>query len=57
MNSKVVLIAGIIILILSLIMDFIGLGFKPGFGAGQIAGTIIGIALIAIGLIRKKAQK
>jgi hypothetical protein len=57
MNKKVLLIAGIIILIVSLIIDYIGLGINPGFGAGQITGAIIGIALILYALFSKKLKK
>ena len=56
MNSKILLIIGIIILLFSLLTDVIGIGYKPGFGAGQIAGTIAGIIIIVIA-VRKLSQK
>jgi hypothetical protein len=56
MNSKILLIIGIIILLFSLLTDVIGIGYKPGFGAGQIAGTVIGLIIIVIA-IKKLTRK
>jgi len=44
----VLIVVGIIILILSLILDLIGIGGTTGFGFYQIGGTIAG-AIMAIG--------
>ena len=41
---------GIVILVLSLIADLIGLGEGQGFGKSQIAGTIVGAVIYAVGL-------
>lgn len=57
MNKKTLLIVGIIILVISLITDFIGIGIKPGFGIVQISGVIIGIILIIVGITGKKSKK
>jgi len=45
----VALITGIVILGLSLLADRLGLGVA-GFGPMQIAGTIVGAIVIALGL-------
>jgi hypothetical protein len=55
----VLLIVGIIGLVISVIADFIGVGFvgaSPGFGPTQIIGIVIGAILIGVGafLIAKK---
>lgn len=47
----VLLVAGIVVLILSLLADPIGLGEAPGFGSNQIVGTIVGALLMMVGLI------
>lgn len=56
MNHKIILIAGIVILILSLFADSFGLGREPGFGLIQIGGTIIGLALIIIGIVKLRRK-
>lgn len=56
MYKTILLIAGIIILLLSLLTDVIGIGREPGFGLIQIAGTIIGLVMIIIA-IRKIKKK
>lgn len=43
----VLLVVGIIVLVLSLLLDVIGIGRAPGFGYYQIGGIIIG-AIVAI---------
>jgi hypothetical protein len=56
MYKTILLIAGIIIILLSLLADVINIGREPGFGLLQIAGTIIGLVMIifAIRKFRKK---
>jgi hypothetical protein len=55
----VLLIIGVIGLILSVIADYLSIGFvgaSPGFGTLQIVGTSVGAVLIGVGafLIAKK---
>ena len=55
----VLLIVGVIGLVISVIADFISIGFigaSPGFGPTQIVGTAIGVILIGVGafLLAKK---
>ncbi len=55
--STLLLVAGVILLILSVIADQVGIGSDPGFGSLQIGGLGLGVALAIIGLIlipRKK---
>lgn len=46
----VLLVAGIIALGLSLAADAIGIGSQTGFGWQQIAGTVAGAVVTAVGL-------
>jgi len=57
MNSKVLLLIGIIVLLLSLLADVLGIGFSPGFGAVQITGTILGIILIIVAVKKLYGKK
>ena len=55
----VLLIVGVLGLIISVIADFIGVGFvgaSPGFGTTPIIGIVISVILIGVGsfLIAKK---
>jgi hypothetical protein len=45
----VLLVVGIIVLVVSLLLDVIGIGSTPGFGWYQIAGTIVGIIVAIVG--------
>jgi len=56
MKKSILLIAGIIILLISLIADTLGVGREPGFGYLQISGTIIGAVVIVLGLIRLRKK-
>ena len=46
----VLLVAGIILVILSLIADPLGIGGSPVFGYKQIIGVIAGVVAAAVGL-------
>jgi hypothetical protein len=50
------LIVGIVVLVLSLLLDVIGLGRSPGFGWVQIVGTLVGLIVAIVGgvLMSKK---
>lgn len=41
-TSTILLVAGLLLLVLSLIADMIGIGGVPGFGYKQILGSVIG---------------
>ena len=47
----VLLVVGIVLLILSLAADLVGIGGWPGFGWGQILGTVIGVIGAIVGSI------
>lgn len=47
----VILIAGIILLLLSMGADMLGVGAVPGFGYKQITGIVVGVILAVIGYI------
>ena len=48
--SVLVLVIGIGLLAASLLADVIGIGNEPGFGNQQTMGTIVGVAIMAVGL-------
>jgi len=48
--SLVLLIIGAVLLVLSLFADLIGIGSYPGMHSSQIAGIIMGVILLALGL-------
>ena len=45
------IIVGLIVLVLSLILDYIG--GSPGFGKYQIIGSIVGVIVTAVGFLLK----
>ncbi len=56
------IVGGSILFILSLIVDLVWAGAYPGFNTAQIAGIIMGVFLILIGImltirIRKNSKK
>jgi hypothetical protein len=55
MNNKqigmVLLGIGVIVLLLSLLANFIGTGAAPGFGYKQITGTVVGAIVAIVGYV------
>jgi len=55
MNKKtsgiILLVAGIVVLVVSLAADLIGLGSYAGFGYGQISGAVVGVIAAIVGYI------
>jgi hypothetical protein len=49
--SRLLLVVGIAVLILSAFADIIGIGQSPYFGRAQIAGIIVGSVVAVIGLV------
>ena len=49
-TGMVLLVAGIVVVLVSVTADCIGMGGFPGFGYKQITGTILGIVMIIVGL-------
>lgn len=45
------IIVGIVFLIMSLILDTVGIGSSPGFGNNQITGAVMGVLMIIVGWI------
>jgi hypothetical protein len=45
-------VAGIALLFVSIFLDDLGIGRTPGFGLGQIVGTILGVALTGYGIFK-----
>ena len=55
-NLLLVFIGGLLILV-SLLADVIGIGSYPGINWAQIAGAVVGLALVVIGIIRPRLIK
>ena len=50
--SKILLVAGIAVLVLFVVADWIGIGENPDeFGAVQITGIVVGIILAVVGWV------
>ena len=47
----VLLVAGIVVLLLSLLADPVGIGGSPGFGRDQMWGTVVGAIVTVVGLV------
>ena len=52
--SWLMLVAGLLLALASLFADPLGLGATPGFGYKQILGLLIGAALVALGVWRRR---
>ncbi len=50
-RGKALLIAGVVLLVVSLAADQIGVGGFPGFGWKQITGTVVGLGLTVAGVL------
>jgi hypothetical protein len=57
MKNTLIFVLGIIILVFAVILDKLGLNTKEGFGLIQIAGVVVGAALIIYGLIKMGKKK
>jgi len=52
-RNSILIVAGLVIIGLSIMADQIGLGAaSTGFGYKQIGGTVVGAVLLAVGLIK-----
>ena len=52
--GRILLIAGVLLLLVSLLADVVGLGLSPGFGWKHIVGSIAGLALAGVGFWRMR---
>jgi len=50
-QALILIVAGALLALISLLADVIGLGRAPGFGYGQIAGLLIGLAALVAGIV------
>jgi hypothetical protein len=48
-NSLLIAILGLVVILLSIFLDEIGIGSTPGYGLVQIAGMIVGAAMVIYG--------
>lgn len=53
-STLVIVVVGVLLVLVSLGADALGVGADPGFGYKQGAGLVIGVALVAFGLWRKR---
>jgi hypothetical protein len=53
-SALVILVIGVVLALVSIFADSLGIGGKPGFGYKQTAGFVAGVALIALGLWRRR---
>jgi hypothetical protein len=51
--SSIMLVVGIIVLVISILADFAGIGRAPGMGPNQIMGVIVGGVVTIIGVIKR----
>ncbi len=49
-----VLAAGALLALVSVFADTLGVGGEPGFGWKQTTGLLVGLALVAVGLWRRR---
>jgi hypothetical protein len=47
----ILLVAGIAVLVVSLVADLIGLGGSPGFGYKQLSAAVVGMIAAVVGYI------
>ena len=47
----VLIVAGVVVLLVSLAADVVGIGGAPGFGYKQIIGAIAGVIIAVVGLV------
>ena len=47
----ILLVAGVVLLIVSLTADMIGIGGHAGFGMFQIGGIVAGVIIAVVGLV------
>lgn len=50
------MIAGILIVLASLLADVIGIGTYPGFNSTQLAGILVGLAIFIVGYLLRKLK-
>jgi preprotein translocase subunit SecD len=49
-----ILAAGILLALAALFADLVGVGGTPGFGLMQIAGVVVGLVLVVVGLLLRR---
>ena len=50
------MIAGILIVLASLLADVIGIGTYPGFNSTQLVGILVGLAIFIVGYLLRKLK-
>lgn len=53
-SALIIMIVGVLVALVSVFADGFGVGGAPGFGWKQTIGLVIGIALVAFGLWRRR---
>ena len=53
-SAFVMVVVGVLLALVSIFADVLGVGGEPGFGYKQGAGLVVGVALVALGLWRRR---
>ena len=55
--SRLLMIGGFLLMVVSLSADLIGIGAEAGFGLKQLTGTVVGLAALAYGYWLGRAKE
>ena len=50
------MVAGLLIVVVSLLADVIGIGTYPGFNTAQLTGILLGVAIFIIGYLLRRLK-
>jgi hypothetical protein len=50
------LVIGVVLLLISATADSLGVGGAPGIGWKQVAGVLLGVAFVVLGVVRLRSR-
>ena len=53
-SALLILVVGVLLALVSIFADALGVGGQPGFGWKQTGGLVVGVALVGLGLWRRR---
>jgi hypothetical protein len=56
-KPAVFLVVGVLIFLVSLLADAFGIGEGTGIGWKQITGSVVGLAVVAVGIVQMRKKK
>lgn len=56
-RPAIFLVVGVVVFLVSLLADAFGIGEGTGIGWKQITGSIVGLAVVAVGIVQMKKKK